>query len=302
MKIAICGGTGLLGVAVANCLQKNGFNIDIISTKPNKYKAKEKYSQFNIIDNFDCNTHYNVVINFAGKSIFNLWTKKNKRLFVLSRIYWLNKLELFTEKYNKKIDLLINGSAIGIYANTFDKTDEFSLVKEQNFFSQYLCQKIESEANNLQNKNICSKVVNIRTGVVFAKGGGFLSRLLPSFKCGLGGIIGNGKQNISWIDINDFCNAILFIIQNKQNFGNTDTVNLTSPNPSTNLQISKEIAKVLGRPCFFKIPSFLVSLLFGKMGEELMLSNQTIYPTQLLKKGFNFTYKTSLSSIGVSLK
>ena len=297
MKIAICGGTGFLGFNLAVYLKQKGFNIDILSTRANKYQKNQKYNQFNIIEHFDSNEHYDVIINLAGKSIFNLWTAKNKRLFLSSRTHWLNKIQSFNQANNKKIDLIINGSAIGIYANTINKTDEFSEIKEQNFFSQFLCNQIENVANNLQNKNISNQVINVRTGVVFAKNGGFLSRLLPSFKLGLGSAIGTGNQNTSWIDIDDFCKAILFIIQNKTNFSSIDVVNLTSPTPSTNLQISKEIAKVLNRPCIFKIPSFLVKLLFGKMGVELMLSSQKIYPSKLLNNGFQFSYKTSLESI-----
>jgi len=296
MQVAIFGGTGMLGLSVAKFLQINGFNVDIISRKPEKYLNKKKYQGLNIINKLDLSKQYNICINLAGLSIFRRWANKNKQELLNSRTCFFDSIIEYSNKCNSNYNLIINGSAIGFYGSSNEVLDESAKLKiNNNIFSQFLCNEVEEEATKLQ--KVSNQIINIRTGVVMEKNNGFLKRILPSFKMGLGSIIGNGKQFISWIDITDFCRAILFIIENQHKFNKIDYVNLTTPNFATNKEFSQILAKCLHRPCIFKMPSFIVKLLFGQMGIELMLGSQKIYPKKLMEAGFNFLYTTLEESI-----
>jgi uncharacterized protein (TIGR01777 family) len=296
MKVAIFGGTGMLGFAVAKFLSLNGFGVDIISRKPTKYLNKKKYKGFNIIEKLDESTKYNVCINLAGLSLFRRWNDSNKKEFLDSRTSSVAKIIDYALKSGNKFELIINGSAIGFYPSNGDVVNEYTDVEiNKNSFAQKLC--IDVERESLKLCKVSNQLINVRTGVVIAKDGGFLARLLPAFKFGLGSIIGGGKQYMSWIDINDFCRAFLFIITNQGKFEDLDFINLTAPNFSTNEEFSKYLAKVLHRPCMFKIPKFIVKLIFGQMGTELMLCSQRVYPKKLIDTGFNFEYDTLLGSI-----
>jgi uncharacterized protein (TIGR01777 family) len=296
MKIAIFGGTGMLGFAVAKFLDLNGFGVDIISRNPAKYLNKQKYKGFNIIEKLNESTNYNICINLAGLSISRKWSDANKKKFLHSRTCFFSKIIDYSLKSGNKFDLIINGSAIGFYPDNPDVIDEYSKSEIKNdSFSQQLCVDVERESLSLH--KVSNQLINIRTGVVIAKEGGFLTRLLPAFKIGLGSIIGSGKQYMSWIDTNDFCRAVLFIIVNKSKFEDVDFINLTAPNFATNEEFSKDLAKALHRPCIFKIPNLMVKLIFGQMGVELMLCSQKVYPKKLVDAGFEFLYSTLSESI-----
>lgn len=296
MKIAIFGGTGMLGFSVAKFLDLNGFGVDIISRNPLKYLNKEKYKGFNIIEKLDESVNYNICINLAGLSVFRRWSDSNKRKFLHSRICSFGKMVDYSLKSSNKFELIINGSAIGFYPENHYVIDEYSKSEIKNHsFSQHLCSAIEKESLILHKAS--KQLINIRTGVVIAKEGGFLARLLPSFKLGFGSIIGSGQQYMSWIDISDFCRAVLFIIINKSKFESLDFINLTSPSFVTNEEFSKELAKALHRPCIFKVPKFIVKLIFGQMGIELMLCSQKVYPKKLIGAGFKFLHSAFSESI-----
>ena len=286
----------MLGFAVAKFLVLNNLSVDIISRKPTKYLNKEKYKGFNIIEKLDESTDYDVCINLAGLSIFRRWIDANKKKFLHSRTCFFSKIIDYSLNSGNKFELIINGSAIGFYSENPNVIDEYSKNEIKNdSFSQQLCAEVERESLTLH--KVSNQLINIRTGVVIAKEGGFLTRLLPAFKLGLGSIIGDGKQYMSWIDIKDFCRAVLFIIVNKSKFEDVDFINLTAPNFATNEEFGKDLAKALHRPCVFKIPKLMIKLIFGQMGIELMLCTQKVYPKKLIDVGFRFLYSTLPGSI-----
>ena len=297
MRVAIFGGTGMLGFAVAKALKLNGFYVDIISRTPEKYLKNKQYQGFNIIKKLNNSTNYDVCINLGGLSIFRRWNSANKQKFLHSRVCFFDKITDYSLESGNEFKLIINGSAIGFYPSGNDVVDEYSEIEHNNnLFSQQLCLDVERESLTLQKP--ANQLINIRTGVVLANEGGFLKRLLPSFKFGFGSIIGDGQQFMSWIDLSDFCRAVLFIIANKDKFQELDVINLTSPNFITNEEFSKELAKALNKPCLLKIPKFVVKNLFGQMGVELMLGSQKVYPKKLTDAGFKF----ERGALGESIK
>jgi len=154
-----------------------------------------------------------------------------------------------------------------------------------NSFSSQLCKQWEDEAQAIETLGI--RTCYLRTGIVLGKSGGALAKMLPPFKIALGGPIDSGKQWMSWIHMDDIVGMIRFAIDQE---GISGAVNGTAPEPVTNKIFSKTLGKVLKRPAIFPMPAFVVKLLFGQMGVELLLSGQRVIPEKMTQAGYQFKY------------
>lgn len=202
-----------------------------------------------------------------------------------SRINTTKNIISYIQQLQNKPDLLINVSAVGYYGSQVSNT---RLTESSDFnpgFTHELCSAWEAEAKKAKKFGVRTCIA--RLGVVLDKNGGALPQLLLPFKLGLGGKIGNGEQMFSWVALNDVVNAFDFFISNKNTHG---IYNLTAPNPVSNKEFTHTLGKVLHRPTIFKIPGLVVRLLFGEMGEELLLKGQAVIPQKLLQEGFEFQY------------
>jgi len=278
-KILITGGTGFIGRnLVAELLNDDHFVVVLTRKKITSDKKNLKY-----INNIDENFDYDIVINLCGEPISQRWTKNKKEKIYNSRIDVTKKLADIISKLKNPPSLVINGSAIGYYGTSNDLIfDEDSKATAQNLFSQKICEDWENEAQKISSK---TRLAIIRTGVVVGKNGGIIKKMFLPFYFGLGGKIGKGSQYLSWISLADVIGAINHIINCENLEG---VINLTAPSVSTNLEFSKTLAKILNRPCFFDMPSFVAKILFGQMAEELLLNGQNVYPKKLLKSDYNF--------------
>lgn len=288
MKILIIGGTGLIGSNLYKVLIAEYKNIAIsILTRNSKIVDNSSTSQVQYINNFNhLDKDFDVIINLAGEPLNKgRWTKNKKTKIFSSRLDTTKKLIEYLKKLNKKPKLLISGSAIGFYG--FSQTENFTENSkvEGNIFIQKLCKDWENIANEARDLGI--RVVNLRTGIVLAKEGGILKEMLLPFKLGLGCQIGGGHAWMSWIHIKDLCNIIMYIIRNNNIEG---PVNAVSPNPLQNRDFSKILAQVLNRPMFLNMPSFIVKIIFGEMGEALLLNGQKVLPNKITKAGYSFEF------------
>ena len=178
--------------------------------------------------------------------------------------------------------VFISGSAIGFYGNRGNElVDESS--KAGSGFASELCQQWEATTQPL--KQAGTRVVNIRTGIVLSPAGGALQKMLLHFKLGLGGILGSGKQYVSWLSIDDMVDMVKFVISNESISG---PVNMVSPEPVTNSQLTKALGSALHRPTFFPMPAIIARLLFGEMADELLLSSTRVRPEKMLESGYRF--------------
>jgi uncharacterized protein (TIGR01777 family) len=139
----------------------------------------------------------------------------------------------------------------------------------------------------------------MRTGVVLSPKGGALGKMLTPFKMGVGGRIGNGRQWMSWIDVEDMVGAIHHILKSDLSQG---PVNMVAPKPVTNAEFTRTLASVLSRPAIFPMPAFVVKLVFGEMGETVLLGSQRVEPTQLVGSGYPFRFSSLLASLENMLK
>lgn len=283
-KVLITGSSGLVGSALIRLLTSQGYVVGRLLRSEQAgqpyWDIKGKYLALKAFENPD------VVIHLAGENIGNgRWTEAKKKELIDSRIL---STQLLVEHFKKTIPppkLFICASAIGFYGNRGkEKLDETS-APGTDFVSQLALQWEESSQAI---KQAGTRLVNLRTGMVISREGGALAKMLAPFKLGLGGQMGSGEQMMSWIDINDMVRAILFIIENESVAG---PVNIVSPNPVSNRVFSQSLAKQLKRPCIFPMPALIVKLLFGEMGDELLLSSTCVLPKKLIEAGFVFNYK-----------
>jgi uncharacterized protein (TIGR01777 family) len=177
----------------------------------------------------------------------------------------------------------ISASAIGFYGDRKDEALNEESAKGAGFFPE-ICDAWEREAKRAES---FARVVCMRIGVVLAKDGGALEKMLTPFRFGVGGTIGSGKQYMSWIAMDDIVAIVHFLLENPELKG---SFNLTAPNPVTNKEFTNTLGKVLNRPTILPLPEFAIKLMFGEMGETLLLQGARVLPKRLQEAGYQFKY------------
>jgi uncharacterized protein (TIGR01777 family) len=238
---------------------------------------------------------FDAVIHLAGESIIGRWTAVKKEKIRESRIAGTSNLAQALANAKVKPRVFISSSAIGYYG---DRGDE--ILKEESpagtGFLPEVCREWEVATEAAAEAGI--RTVQIRTGIVLSTAGGALAKMLTPFKLGLGGIVGSGLQWMSWIDVRDMVGAIQHIVKTDQLRG---PVNLVAPTPVRNAEFTKTLASVLSRPAFFPIPAFVVKLVFGEMGETVLLGSQRVEPRQLVASGYPFQFRELQGSLKATL-
>jgi uncharacterized protein (TIGR01777 family) len=285
MKILITGGTGFIGSTLCSrLLEDKKHDVILLSRFPEK--VKPPFLSITNLGQLEKGVVIDIVINLAGESIANKrWTVQQKKRIISSRIDTTQKLIDYFKSIEHKPQLLINASAIGYYGIDGNDDPINEEATGDTSFSSQLCQQWESVAMEAEPMGI--RTCLLRTGIVLGKGGGALRKMLLPFKMGLGGKIGNGKQWMSWIHLNDLVGIILYCMEHENLKGG---VNGTSPYPVINKEFTNTLGKVLQRPTFLTMPGIAVKLLMGQMGEELLLSGKKILPTKVIEAGYKFQY------------
>lgn len=271
MRIAMSGASGFVGSYLSKRFVENNHEVVAIT----RQILSDESALLATLKGCDA------VINLAGANISQRWTPAHKEAMVSSRVETTRAIvnAFNTMQYPPK--LLISTSAVGIYENGKEH-DETSSEFDEGFLGD-LAKNWENEAKKVSNNG--ARVVIFRFGVVLGKGGA-LSQMLPIFRLGLGGVLGDGEQGFSWIHIEDLYRAYNFILNNKEHEG---VFNLTAPNPISNKIFTKEMGKALRRPAIFPVPPFALKLKFGE-GASILLEGSLVYPKRLLDLGFSFLY------------
>ncbi|HFE37809.1 MAG TPA: TIGR01777 family protein [Gammaproteobacteria bacterium] len=298
MKIFVTGGTGFIGHSLIKSLLALKHEVWVLSR--NTAKARKILgNQVNIVNNLsdiDTSTKIEAVINLAGEPIADRrWTAKQKKRIESSRIDLTTDLIAFMRSLQIPPKTLISGSAIGYYGEGGDNVlTEHTDPHDE--FTHRLCASWEMQA--LRAKAYDIRVAILRTGLVIGRNGGFLNKMLPAFKLGLGAQLGDGKQWMSWIHLSDYVNIILYLLENDDQDG---IYNATAPNPATNQEFSDTLASVLKRPRFLRIPASFLQVLLGEMS-QLLTTSQRVIPEKLEKTGFTFQFATLRSALEDSCK
>ena len=284
-SILITGGSGFIGRRFCTQAQQLGFQLCVLTRNPEAAAARLPASVRLIqrLSELEADYAPEVIVNLAGEPLAaGRWTQRRKQRFYDSRINLTDRLYDFCVARGHKPAVVISGSAIGYYGPGDQPLDEHSTAVDG--FSHQLCKTWEQSAKRFE--TLGTRVCYLRTGIVLGEEGA-LARMLPPFKLALGGPIGSGKQGMSWIHINDMVGAILHCINNPQIGG---PVNATAPHPVSNAEFSTCLGVALNRPARLPMPALMVKLLFGEMGEELLLQGQYVLPNKLLANDFQFQY------------
>ncbi|MBS0846809.1 TIGR01777 family oxidoreductase [Citrobacter sp. JGM124] len=285
MRVLITGGTGLIGHHLITRLVKEGARITVLTRFPER-AATQLGSQVSLLPDLSLLNHlddFDAVINLAGEPIVNRrWTTSQKEHLCQSRWHMTEQLVALIRASHCPPEVLISGSAIGYYG---DK-GEIPLTEDtppHDEFTHRLCQQWEQIALGAQTAR--TRVCLLRTGVVLANDGGALKKMLPPFRYGLGGALGNGHQYMAWIHIDDMVNGIIWLLNNPLH----GPFNLVSPQPVTNTQFTRTLGNVLNRPTRLSVPGMMVRLLMGEAA-VLLLGSQHAIPQRLEASGFQFNW------------
>ncbi len=293
MKITIAGGRGFIGQALVKSL--NGDHQITIISRSEKSLEEPNAEVVTWQDNRlkEILEQSDVVINLVGENIAaKRWSDSQKKQIIESRTVSTKTLVKYLSAC-KTPPRLINASAIGIYGvpDEIDEqqnicfTEESVLPEQPKDFLQDVGLQWERELENDLNYQLHISI--LRFGVVLAPDGGMLKQLLPIYKCGLGGKVGSGCQPLSWISRTDVVRFIEYLIVHPQVQG---VFNLVAPEVITQQKFAQTLASVLKRPAFMSLPSFMVRLMFGEMGDLLLSNGQTVASTRLKRLDFQLQY------------
>jgi uncharacterized protein (TIGR01777 family) len=287
MKILISGSHGLVGNALSKSLATEGHEVirlvrgsaagaPEIEWHPNQGRIDaEKLEGFN------------VVVHLAGENIASgRWTSEKKRAIRESRVKGTSLLSESLARLSRPPSVFLSASAIGYYG---DRGDELLTEKSApgDGFLPSVCIEWENATKAASEKGI--RTVYTRFGIILDRHEGALAKMLPPFKMGIGGKIGDGRQWMSWIALEDVVNGLKFLMADSSTSG---PVNFVAPNPVTNAEFTKELGRVLSRPTLFPVPAFGARLAFGEMADALLLSSQKVESQILKEQGFVFSWPT----------
>jgi len=295
MKVTVTGATGLLGTALIHKLVASGHQIHALARKrPAGFPAGVEFSEWSSIDReppAESLAGADAVVHLAGEPVAQRWTTESKRRIRDSRVEGTRHLVNALSTQPRRPQVLVSGSAIGIYGSRGDEI----LTEASEPGDDFLARVTQDwEQASVLAEALGIRVVRLRTGVVLAKEGGALAKMLPPFRLGLGGRLGSGKQWVSWIHIEDVVNLILFAITNESLRG---PLNLTAPQPVTNAELTKALASSLHRPAIFPVPGFGLKVLFGEMA-EMVLASERVVPKAAQSAGYRFHYSDLGAALG----
>jgi len=284
-RIVISGASGFLGSALARRLSSEGTTLQRLRRGPRAaapdiaWRPDAGEIDPSLLDGAE------VVINLAGAPIAQRWTERHKREIVDSRIRATGLLARSIAELRGPPRVFVSGSAIGIYG---DRGDE-ELDESSSPGSDFLARTAMAWEEATEPARLAGvRVVLIRTGVVLNPRGGALGKLLLPYKLGLGGRVGSGLQWMSWIGLEDWVNAVVFMLTADL----SGPVNLVAPNPVPNAEFATTLGRVLARPARIPVPNAAINLVFGEMGRATLLASQRVHPRRLIERGYEFSYPT----------
>lgn len=294
MHILLTGGTGLIGRHLCQLWLSQGHRLTVWSRDPGQVSKRCGSAVRGIarLEELEADDPLDAVVNLAGAPIADRpWTAARRQLLWASRVTLTEQLLSWLERREQRPGLLISGSAVGWYGDGGERelTEASQPVKED--FASQLCIAWEETAQRAQTLGM--RVVLVRTGLVLASDGGFLSRLRLPFKLGLGGPIGNGRQWMPWVHIEDQIGLIDFLLQHNQASG---PYNACAPEPVRNREFARRLGQALHRPALLPLPALVLKAGLGELS-TLLLGGQRARPVRLLAEGFTFRFNDLQSAL-----
>ncbi len=294
-NLLITGGTGFVGSAFIEKYHPDYRHIYIL-TRKNPSSLKPKHSNISYINDFTEITQViHSVINLAGEPIADKpWTKKRKQILRDSRITLTEKLLEWITTLEQKPMVLVSGSAIGYYGDQGDK-EVIETSPPHQEFAHELCRDWEESA--LKANDLGIRTCVIRTGIVIGKNQGFMKKLVPPFKLGIGIYFGNGQHWMSWVHVQDLIAMIQHMITHEHSTG---AYNAVAPYPITHKEFAQTLARQLKTRLVLPFPAIIAKTVFGEMS-ELLLTGQKVIPQRFIEENFSFSNERIQGAIAISL-
>ena len=284
MRILVTGATGLVGSALIPLLAGGGHEVArLVRSAPGpgdiQWDPDAGVLEAAALEGFDG------VIHLAGENIASgRWNAAKKRRIKESRVRGTRLLAETLAGLGRPPGVLVSASAVGFYGDRGDEELTESSPAGSGFLSE-VCREWEEATKPAEAKGI--RVVHARLGVVLSRDGGALGKMLTPFRLGAGGIIGNGRQYMSWITLDDTVAALGHLLAMETASG---PVNLVAPAPVTNREFTTVLGRVLRRPTLFPLPGFVARVVLGEMADALLLASTRVRPANLLDSGYAFRH------------
>ena len=287
MRITLSGATGFLGRHLVARLCKEGHSVCLLTRRPitGLPSGVETYiwNPPKVAPAPEALENSDAVIHLAGATVNQRWTTESKNLLRSSRLDSTRSLVQAISTLSRRPSLLLSASATGVYGSRGDEILTEASSPGEGFLAD-LSVDWEHEANLA--RSLGMRVHCLRTGVVLGSDGGALPSMLPVFRLGIGGRLGNGQQWMSWIHLDDWVGGVLHLLKANLPSG---PVNLTASEPVRNAEFTIMLGKTLHRPAFLVVPDLALKLLFGEMS-SVLLGSQRVSPELILKSGYEFRY------------
>ena len=284
--ILVAGASGLIGSALVRALRSQ--NVEVKRLVRRSASRPDEVSWYPDRGEIDPRALDGVsaIVNLSGEELSQRWTTAARRRIRASRIQPTTLLARAAAQCESRPRVFVSASAMGIYGtHRNDPIDESAALGDD--FLASVCKDWEAATEPAADAGI--RVAFSRTGLVLARDGGLLAKLLLPFRLGVGGKLGGGRQWMSWIALTDAIRALSLMIDNESIAG---PVNVVAPNPVTNAEFTDTLGRVLGRPTFTIVPAFALKLALGQMAEDTALASQRVVPRKLTEAGFQFELPT----------
>lgn len=289
MRVLITGATGLVGQEIVKLCHSKNIQVNYLTTRKSKISKDENYKGFywntdtREIDT-DCFKKVDGIIHLAGASISKRWTESYKKEVIDSRVESTQLLIDSLKGESHSIKQVVSASAIGVYPDSLTNYYDQTHKSVSDSFLGGVVQAWEQAVDGFSKLNI--KVTKVRIGLVLSNKGGALKEIAKPIKFGVGAAFGSGKQWQSWIHIDDLAKTFLFVLENQLD----GVYNGVAPNPVTNNELTKTVAKVLNKPLFLpNIPEFVMKMVLGEM-HIILFESQRVSSKKIETKGFEFEF------------
>jgi len=297
MTILLTGASGMLGTAIGSALKRRGVRLLILVRREPKGQYELRWDPASgRLDEPERLEGLDAAVHLSGASVASQrWTESYKREMAESRVASTRFLSETLAALRQPPPVLVKASAVGFYGNRGDEILDEDSTAGRGYFPE-LCTAWEAAARPAVDAGI--RVVHLRFGMVLGRDGGAMARLAPLFRLGLGGRLGNGRQWMSWISEEDAVAAALFAVDNPALSG---PVNLAAPQPVTNADFTRELARAVHRPALLPAPAFALRLALGAMADEALLASTRAVPNRLTQAGFAFSHPTLPQALAAAL-
>jgi uncharacterized protein len=295
MKVAVTGASGLIGAALVPVLEQAGHEVIKLVRRPPQTADEREWHLTGeadpaLVDGVDA------VVHLASETIKGWWTRGKKERILGSRVRGTETIAKSIAAAEHQPRVFVSASGIGYYGHRKAEVVTEESASGRGFLAE-LARQWERATRAAQEAGV--RTVLLRIGVVLSGHGGALQAMIPSFRMGMGGPVSNGKQYWAWITLEDVVRAILFAIENESLSG---PVNVCAPQQTTNREFTRALGRVLHRPAIFPLPSVVVTLVLGEMGQEALLTSTRAEPAKLKAAGFSYRHPEIGQALAAVLK